>query len=120
MISEASWLFRSVRENDAEMVYSELLSFESDFESKNLHRYLFSDSTVRFLRQCMLIGIHHTNVCELSDLHSVEATKHQSLLQVEANDPGAAKLAERLSDLSAQCDDDGGSSQYDDQNGSLF
>ncbi|VDP31870.1 unnamed protein product [Heligmosomoides polygyrus] len=43
-----------------------------------------------------------------------------SLLQVEANDPGAAKLAERLSDLSAQCDDDGGSSQYDDQNGSLF
>ncbi|CAJ0610137.1 unnamed protein product [Cylicocyclus nassatus] len=38
--------------------------------------------------------------------------------QVETNDPGAAKLAERLSDLSAQCDDNVDSRQHNDQHGS--
>ncbi|KAK6759982.1 hypothetical protein RB195_021499 [Necator americanus] len=38
--------------------------------------------------------------------------------QVETNDPGAAKLAERLSDLSAQCDDNVESRQHhNDQHG---
>ncbi|VDM64196.1 unnamed protein product [Angiostrongylus costaricensis] len=37
--------------------------------------------------------------------------------QMETNDPGAAKLAERLSDLSAQCDDNVDANQRADQHG---
>uniref|UniRef100_A0A0K0D3J3 Lipoprotein n=1 Tax=Angiostrongylus cantonensis TaxID=6313 RepID=A0A0K0D3J3_ANGCA len=36
---------------------------------------------------------------------------------MEMNDPGAAKLAERLSDLSAQCDDNVDVNQRADQHG---
>ncbi|EYB94330.1 hypothetical protein Aduo_019453 [Ancylostoma duodenale] len=38
-------------------------------------------------------------------------------IEVETNDPGAAKLAERLSDLSAQCDDNVDARQHGDQHG---
>ncbi|KAK6057792.1 putative cAMP-dependent protein kinase inhibitor [Cooperia oncophora] len=38
-------------------------------------------------------------------------------IDLEINDPGAAKLAERLSDLSARCDDHEESHHRDDPNG---